>query len=119
MVEHRILAFSIGNPAARIAAEPARSKWDGLQVSAAGIYRVLRRNGLNTRSRRLDLVAGCAAPPGPERPGPLPDPHLEADHPGQPAPRRVQLPMSADAGKARVKTPHRGRYSACNATPGR
>ena len=54
LVEHRILAFSIGNPGlepARIAAEPARSKWGGLQVSAAGIYRVLRRGGLNTRSR--------------------------------------------------------------------
>ena len=109
MVEHRILAFSIGDPAARIAAEPARSKWDGPKVSAAGIYRMLRRGCLNTRSRRLALVAGCAAPPGPERPGPLPDPHLEADHPGQPAPHRVQFPMSEGAGKARVTTPHHGR----------
>ena len=86
LVEHRILAFAIGNPGlgpARLAAELARPKWGGLKVSPSGIWRVLKRNGLNTRQKRLALVAGYAAPPGPQRPEPKPERHLEADHPGQ------------------------------------
>jgi transposase len=45
----------------RISAELARKKWGGLRISPNGVWRVLRRHGLNTRSRRLALVAGNAA----------------------------------------------------------
>ena len=86
LVEHRILAFAIGNPGlgpSRIAAELARPKWGGFQVSPSGIWRVLRRNGLNTRSKRLALVAGYAAPPGPQLREPGPERHLEVDRPGE------------------------------------
>ena len=36
---------------------------------------------LKTRGKRLGVVAGYAAPPGPERPEPAPERH---DHPGEP-----------------------------------
>ena len=86
LVEHRILAFSIGHPGlgpARISAELERPKWGGIRVSPSGIWRVLKRHGLSTRSRRLALVAGYAAPPGPEPRTPQPERHLQADHPGE------------------------------------
>lgn len=84
--EQRVLAFSLAHPGfgpKRIAAELARPKWGGQAISASGVYRVLRRHGLNTRGKRLSLVAGYAAPPEPE---PRPEPevrHLEVDHPGE------------------------------------
>lgn len=84
-VEHRILAFSLGHPGfgpARIAAELAREVWGGLEISPAGVWRVLRRHGLNTRSKRLGLVAGYACPPDPLPRDPEPERHIEADHPG-------------------------------------
>jgi hypothetical protein len=67
----------------RIAAELARPKWGGFVLSPNGVWRVLRRHGLHTRSRRLGLVAGYAAPPEPERPEPEPARHIEVDHPGE------------------------------------
>jgi transposase InsO family protein len=85
-LEQRILAFSLAHPGfgpKRIAAELAREKWGGLTISANGIWRVLRRHGLNTRKKRLALVAGYAAvyerkpePAEPER-------HIEASRPGE------------------------------------
>jgi transposase InsO family protein len=85
-LEQRILAFALAQPGfgpKRIAAELAREKWGGLHISASGVYNVLRRHGLNTRARRLALVAGYAAryerrprPPEPER-------HVEASEPGE------------------------------------
>jgi hypothetical protein len=45
----------------RIAAEFARPKWGGIRFSPNGVWRVLRRHGLNTRARRLGLVVGYAA----------------------------------------------------------
>jgi transposase InsO family protein len=86
LVEQRVLAFALGHPGfgpARIAAELARPLWGGLLLSANGVWRVLRRHGLNTRAKRLGLVAGYAAPPQPERPVPLPALHLDVDHPGE------------------------------------
>ena len=84
-VEQRIVAFSLGHPAYgpdRIAAELARPKWGGLAVSANGVWRVLRRHGLNTRSKRYALIAGYAAPvPPPREAAPLR--HIEVDHPGE------------------------------------
>ena len=86
LVEHRIPAFAIGSPGlgpARVSAELARPKWGGLRISPSGIWRVLKRHGLNTRSKRLALVAGHAAPPGPEPAEPLPERHLDVDRPGE------------------------------------
>jgi transposase InsO family protein len=85
-LEQRIIAFALGHPGLgpkRIAAELAREKWGGLRISANGIWRVLKRHGLNTRTKRLSLIAGDAAryerrpePPEPER-------HVEAAKPGE------------------------------------
>ena len=73
-VEQRVLAFSLGQPGfgpARISAELRREKWGGIVISPNGVHRVLLRHGLNTRAKRLGLVAGYAAPPEPEpRPAP-------------------------------------------------
>ncbi len=84
-LEERIVAFALGQPGLgprRIAAQLRRAPWGGLVVSGSGVFKVLRRHGISTRRKRLSLVAGYAAPPGPERPA-APEPaHLEADHPG-------------------------------------
>ena len=59
-IEQRIIAFSLGHPGygpRRISAELAREKWGGLRISEHGVWRVLRRVGLNTRSKRLALIA--------------------------------------------------------------
>ena len=84
-VEHRVVAFALGQPGfgpARIAAELARPKWGGIKLSPSGVWRVLRRHGLNTRRKRLSLVAGYAAPPEPAPREPEPERHLEAKQPG-------------------------------------
>lgn len=86
LIEHRVLAFALGHAGVgprRIAAELARPKWGGLQISASGVYRVLRRHGLNTRAKRLGLLAGYAAPPETRsRPAP-PERHLHVERPGE------------------------------------
>lgn len=86
IIEQRILAFSIANPGLgprRIAASLAQERWGGISVSHNGVWRVLKRHGLSRRISRLSLVAGYAAPPGPERAEPEPERHIEVDHPGQ------------------------------------
>jgi transposase InsO family protein len=85
LVEQRIVAFALGHPGLgprRIAAELARPHWGGLVVSANGVWRCLRRHGLNTRAKRLSLVAGYAAPYEPPRPVPV-EQHVEAERPGE------------------------------------
>lgn len=86
LVEQRVIAFSLAHPGLgpqRIAAELRRPRWGALAISASGIYRVLRRHGLNTREKRLALVAGYAAPPEPEpRPRPV-ERHLDVERPGE------------------------------------
>jgi transposase InsO family protein len=84
-LEQRILAFALAHPGfgpKRTSAELAREKWGGLRISANGVYRVLVRHGLNTRAKRLSLVAGYAAryerAPLPEAPR-----HVEASRPGE------------------------------------
>ena len=67
---------------AGVAAELARPRWGGLVVSANGVWRCLRRHGLNTRTKRLSLVAGYAAPYEPPRPAPV-EQHVEAERPGE------------------------------------
>lgn len=86
-VEQKVLAFALGHPGfgpGRISAELARKKWGGIRISPNGVWRVLRRHGLATRSKRLGLVAGYAAPPEPERPREEErERHLEASRPGE------------------------------------
>jgi transposase InsO family protein len=85
MVEERILAFSIAHPGfgpKRIAGELARAKWGAIVVSPNGVWKVLCRHGLNTRTKRLSLVAGYAAPYEPPR-DPGPERHIDVEHPGE------------------------------------
>jgi transposase InsO family protein len=84
-LEARIIAFALGHPGLgprRVAAQLGLAEWGGQPVSANLVFKVLRRHGLNTRLRRLALVAGYASPPGPEEARPPKPMHLEADHPG-------------------------------------
>ena len=85
LVEQRIVAFSLGQPGLgprRISATLAQERWGGIVVSPNGVWRVLRRHGLNRRISRLSLVAGYASPPGPERPVEI-ERHVAVDHPGE------------------------------------
>ena len=85
-IEQRVVAFALGYPGfgpRRIAAELARPRWGGIVLSANGVWRILRRYGLNHRNQRHALVAGQAVPPGPERPPAEPERHLEAETPGE------------------------------------
>ncbi len=70
LVEARIVAFALGHPGLgpkRIASELGRPRWGGIVVSANGVWRCLRRHGLNTRGKRLSLIAGYRAPYEPPR----------------------------------------------------
>jgi transposase len=61
IVEQRIVAFALGHPGLgpkRISAQLARPEWGALKVSPNGVYKALCRHGLNTRQKRLALVAG-------------------------------------------------------------
>ena len=85
IVEERIVAFALAHPGLgprRIASELARPRWGGIVVSANGVWRCLRRHGLDTRAKRLSLVAGYRAPYEPPRES-RPEPHIEVDHPGE------------------------------------
>lgn len=85
LVEQRIVAFSLGHPGhgpLRISADMAQSRWGGIRVSPNGVWRVLHRHGLNTRAKRLGLIAGYAAP-GPEKREQRPERHIEASRPGE------------------------------------
>jgi len=85
MVEQRIVAFCLGHPGhgpRRVAARLARPEWGGLVVSPNGVYKTLVRHGLNTRAKRLALVAGYRAPYEPPR-EPDPEPHIETTRPGE------------------------------------
>jgi transposase InsO family protein len=85
MIEQRIVSFSIAHPGLgprRVASELAREKWGGIIVSANGVWKVLCRHGLNTRAKRLGLIADYAAPYEPPR-DPGPEQHIEVDRPGE------------------------------------
>jgi transposase InsO family protein len=84
-VEERIVAYALGHPGQgpqRIASELRRERWGGLVVSHNGVWRCLRRHGLNTRAKRLSLVAGYAAPYQPPR-EPQPERHIDVTRPGE------------------------------------
>ena len=89
-LEQRILAFALARPGfgpRRISAELRREKWGGIRISEHGIWRVLRRFNLNTRAKRLALVARHAEPYELRPPIPPPERHIEATEPGE----KVQL----------------------------
>jgi transposase InsO family protein len=84
-IEERIIAFALGHPGygpRRIASELGRERWGGIVVSHNGVWRCLRRHGLNTRIKRLSLVAGHAARYQPPREA-KPERHVEAERPGE------------------------------------
>jgi transposase len=85
MVEERVLSFSIAHPGLgpkRVSSELRREKWGGIVVSPNGVWKVLVRHGLNTRAKRLSLIAGYAAPYEPPR-DPGPEQHIDVDYPGE------------------------------------
>ena len=89
-LEQRIIAFSLGHPGfgpRRISAELAREKWGGLRISEHGVWRVLCRVGLNTRSKRLALIARHRDPYERQPPIAPPERHIDASEPGE----KVQL----------------------------
>jgi transposase InsO family protein len=86
LTEQRVVAFALGHPGLgprRISATLAQERWGGILLSPNGVWRILRRHGLSRRMARLSLVAGYAAPPGPEGREPEPERHVEVDHPGE------------------------------------
>jgi transposase len=89
-LEQRIVAFALGHPGLgprRISAELAREKWGGLRISEHGVWRVLVRVGLNTRSKRLALIARHRDPYE-RQPAIAPaQRHIDATQPGE----KVQL----------------------------
>ena len=85
MVEERIVSFAIAHPGLgpkRVASELRREKWSGIVVSPNGVWKVLRRHGLNTRAKRFALIAGYAAPYEPPR-DPGPERHIDVERPGE------------------------------------
>jgi transposase InsO family protein len=89
-LEERIIAFALGHPGygpRRISAELAREKWGGLRISEHGVWRVLRRVGLNTRAKRLALIARHRDPYERKPELPPPERHIDASEPGE----KVQL----------------------------
>jgi transposase len=84
-VEQQVVAFALAHPSFgphRIALELKHERWGAIAISGNGVWRVLRRHGLQHRRMRLALVAGVMAPPQP-RPAPPPERHLRVDHPGE------------------------------------
>jgi transposase InsO family protein len=85
MIEERVLSFSIAHPGLgpkRVSSELRREKWGAIVVSPNGVWKVLARHGLNTRTKRFALIAGYAAPYEPPR-DPKPEQHIDVDHPGE------------------------------------
>jgi transposase len=85
MVEERVVSFSLAHPGLgpkRVASELARPKWGGIVLSPNGVWRCLCRHGLNTRQKRLSLIAGYRAPYEPPA-EPQPEPHIEVERPGE------------------------------------
>ena len=85
-LEQRILAFALARPGLRAAADLLRArrpKWGGIRVSEHGVWRVLRRFNLNTRSKRLALIARHAEPYERKPEIPPPERHIEANEPGE------------------------------------
>jgi transposase len=85
-LEQRVMVFALAHPGfgpRRVSAELARPKWGGIRVSEHGVWRVLKRFNLNTRAKRLALIARHADPyerrPERERV----ELHIDATEPGE------------------------------------
>lgn len=84
-LEQQVLAMALGSPGLgprRLSAQLRRPMWGGHVISPSGVFKVLRRHGIQTRQRRLSLVAGYASPAEPEPPPQLPEQHLDVREPG-------------------------------------
>ena len=89
-LEQRVIAFALAQPGLgprRISAELRRPKWGGIRISEHGVWRVLRRFNLNTRAKRLALVARHADPYERRPEIPPAELHIDASEPGE----KVQL----------------------------
>jgi transposase len=89
-LEQRIIAFALGHPGLgprRISAELAREKGGAIRISEHGVWRVLCRVGLNTRAKRLALIARPRDPYERKPDPPPPERHIDAKVRGE----RVQL----------------------------
>ena len=76
------------------APELGREKWGAIRISEHGVWRVLCRVGLNTRAKRLALIARHRDPYE-RQPGlPPPERHIDATEPGQ----KVQFDCFYSAG---------------------
>jgi transposase len=85
-LEQRVIAFALGHPGLgprRISAELARDKWGGIRISEHGVWRVLVRVGLNTRSKRLALIARHQDRYERKPEIPPPERHIDAREPGE------------------------------------
>jgi transposase InsO family protein len=85
-LEQRVIAFALAHPGLgprRIAAELAREKWGGIRISEHGVWRVLCRFNLNTRQKRLALIARHADRYEERPPSPPPERHIDASRPGE------------------------------------
>jgi hypothetical protein len=103
-LEQRIIAFSLGHPGygpRRISAELAREKWGGLRISEHGVWRVLVRFGLNTRSKRLALIARHRDPYERQPSIAPPARHINASEPA----RRCSLTASTSGGSPERRAP--------------
>ncbi|HVC24077.1 MAG TPA: DDE-type integrase/transposase/recombinase [Candidatus Dormibacteraeota bacterium] len=84
-LEQQVLAMALGSPGLgprRLSAQLRRPMWGGHVISPSGVFKVLRRHGIQTRQRRLSLVAGYASPPEPEPPPEPLEQHLDVRDPG-------------------------------------
>ena len=75
LVEQRVVAFALGHPGfgpARIAAELARPKWGGILLSHNGVWRVLKRHGLNTGASASASSPATPRPPSQHHQNPSP-----------------------------------------------
>jgi hypothetical protein len=85
LVQQPVVGLALGHRGVRPGRHRRRARracWNAIRLSPNRRWRVLRRHGPSTRSKREGLVAGYAAPPAPERPAPPPERHLNVDHPG-------------------------------------
>jgi hypothetical protein len=118
-LEQRVIAFALGHPGLgprRISAELAREKWGAIRISEHGVWRVLCRVGLNTRSKRLALIARHHDPYERKPPLPQPERHIEATEPGE----KVQLDCftSAACRAPRARSGNTRRSTSPPPTPG-
>lgn len=89
----------------------------GLVVSHNGVWRCLRRHGLDTRQKRLSLVSGYAAPYEPPR-APEPERHVEAEGPGELVDMTASTWARSPTRKARSeRRSARSRVVTCSSAP--